>query len=100
MSEYVLLSSTERYRSVVDNPNLRKVAEYEYYFFGKKRTTFHICEITNHEGARITIQGVKEVFPDNSIPIKVFPKFSSPEEIEQEIYELDIDEDSKVVKVS
>jgi hypothetical protein len=94
-----MVSSTDRYRTLVDNPNLKKIAEYEYYFFGKKRSTFCICEITNHEGARVVIQGVKEVFPDNSIPIKVFPKFSSPEEIEKEIYELDVDEDSKVLKI-
>jgi len=99
MSEFVLLSTTERYRTVTDNPCLEKVADYEYYFFGKKKTTFTICRIKDTDGARILIQGVNEVFPDNSIPLKVFPKFETTEEIEKEIYELDIDDESKVVKV-
>ncbi|HUC94361.1 MAG TPA: hypothetical protein VMS09_20475 [Paenibacillus sp.] len=98
MSEYVLLSTTDRYRTVTDNPNLEKVADYEYYFFGKKKTTFSICKIKSQD-ARILIQGVAEVFPDNSIPLKVFPKFGSTSEIEKEIYELDIDEENKIVKV-
>jgi hypothetical protein len=98
MSEYVLLSTTERYRTVTDNPNLEKVADYEYYFYGKKKTTFSICKIKS-PSARILIQGVAEVFPDNSIPLKVFPKFESMAEIEKEIYELDINEDSKIVKI-
>jgi len=99
MSEFVLLSTTERYRTVTDNPCLEKVADYEYYFFGKKKTTFTICKIKDAAEARIVIQGVAEVFPDNSIPLKVFPKFETTAEIEKEIYELDIDEESKVVKV-
>lgn len=98
MSEYVLLSTTDRYRTVTDNPNLEKVADYEYYFFGKKKTMFSICKIKSQD-ARILIQGVAEVFPDNSIPLKVFPKFGSTSEIEKEIYELDIDEENKIVKV-
>lgn len=99
MSEYILVSTTDRYRTVVENPNLKKIGSYEYHFFGKWRTTFHICEITSHESARVVIQGVKEVFPDNSIPLKVFPKFDSTEDIIKEIYELDVDQDSKIVKV-
>ncbi|SFL08942.1 hypothetical protein SAMN03159341_103152 [Paenibacillus sp. 1_12] len=98
MSEYILVSTTERYRTVTDNPNLEKVADYEYYFFGKKRTTFSICRILSQD-ARILIQGISEVFDDNSIPIKVFPKFETTEEIEKEIYELDMDEESKILKV-
>ncbi|WP_248926937.1 hypothetical protein [Paenibacillus hamazuiensis] len=98
MSEYILVSTTERYRTVTDNPNLEKVADYEYYFFGKKKTTFSICRIKSPD-TRIVIQGVAEVFPDNSIPLKVFPKFDSTAEIEKEIFELDIDEESKIVKV-
>lgn len=99
MSGYILVSTTERYRTVTENPNLEKVADYEYYFFGKKRTTFSICRIKSPD-TRVVIQGVSEVFPDNSIPIKVFPKFDSTAEIEKEIYELDIDADNKIVKVS
>lgn len=99
MSQYIMVSTTDRYRTVVENPNLKKIGEYEYYFFGKWRTTFHICEVTSAEGARVTIQGVKEVFPDNSIPLKVFPKFDSTEQILKEIYELDVDKDSKIVHV-
>ncbi|PZE19855.1 hypothetical protein [Paenibacillus xerothermodurans] len=98
MTEYILVSSTERYKTVTDNPDLETVAEYEYLFFGKKKTTFSICKIKN-PGTRIVIQGVAEVFPDNSIPLKVFPKFDSTEAIEKEIYELDMDEESKIVKV-
>ncbi|NJJ39634.1 hypothetical protein [Paenibacillus apii] len=97
MSQYVMLSTTERYRTVTDNPNLEMVANYDYYFFGKKKTTFSICKIKS-QNTRILIQGVGEVFPDNSIPLKVFPKFETTEEIEKEIYELDIDKDSRVVK--
>ncbi|MCI3923050.1 hypothetical protein MO973_22765 [Paenibacillus sp. TRM 82003] len=99
MSEFVLLSTTERYKTVTENPCLEKVADYDYYFFGKKKTTFSICRINEVPDARIIIQGVAEVFPDNSIPLKVFPKFETTAEIEKEIYELDIDEDSRVVKV-
>jgi hypothetical protein len=98
MSEYILVSTTERYKTVTDNPDLDTVAEYEYYFFGKKKTTFSICKIKNPV-TRIVIQGVSEVFPDNSIPLKVFPKFETTKEIEKEIYELDHDKDSKIVKV-
>ncbi|NHN29502.1 hypothetical protein [Paenibacillus agricola] len=98
MSEYILVSTTERYRTVTDNPDLEKIADYEYYFFGKKKTTFSICRIKSLE-TRILIQGVSEVFTDNSIPIKVFPKFETTAEIEKEIYELDLDEESKIVKV-
>lgn len=98
MSQYVLLSTTERYRTVTDNPSLKKVADYEYYFCGRKMTTFSVCRI-NSPDARILIQGVKEAFPDNSIPLKVFPKFESTAEIEKEIYQLDIDEESKIVKI-
>jgi len=98
MSEYILVSTTERYRTVTDNPDLDTVAEYEYHFFGKKKTTFSICKIKN-PGTRIVIQGVSEVFPDNSIPLKVFPKFETTAEIEKEIYELDQDKDSKIVKI-
>ncbi|TDF93233.1 hypothetical protein [Paenibacillus piri] len=98
MSEYILVSTTERYKTVTDNPDLDTVAEYEYYFFGKKKTTFSICKIKNPV-TRIVIQGVSEVFPDNSIPLKVFPKFETTAEIEKEIYELDQDKDSKIVKV-
>ncbi|RUS45222.1 hypothetical protein [Cohnella sp. AR92] len=98
MSEYVLLSTTDRYRTVTDNPHLERIADYEYYFYGKKRTTFTICRITSSD-TRIVIQGLAEVFPDNSIPIKVFPKFEWAEEIEKEIYELDAGEDSRIVKV-
>lgn len=98
MSEYVLMTTTERYRTVTENPNLEKVAEYEYLFFGRKMSTFTICRIKDHD-TRITIQGVKEVFPDNSIPLKVFPKSDSVEHIVKEIYELDMDEDNKIVKV-
>ncbi|MBD2844942.1 hypothetical protein IDH44_07055 [Paenibacillus sp. IB182496] len=97
MSEYVLTTTTERYRTVTDHPNLEKVAEYAYYFFGKKKSTFSICRIKSLD-ARILIQGVAEVFPDNSIPLKVFPKFDSIADIEKEIYELDQDEDNKIVK--
>lgn len=98
MSEYILVSTTNRYMTETDNPNLEKIAEYEYYFFGKKRTTFYICRIKSPE-TRVVIKPVEEVFADNSIPIKVFPKFDTTEEIEKEIYELDIDADSKIVKV-
>lgn len=99
MSEYILVSTTDRYRTVTDtNPNLEKVADYEYYFFGKKRTTFTICRIKTPQ-TRILIQGVNEVFPDNSIPLKVFPKFETVKEIEKEIYELDVDADNRIVKV-
>ncbi|OXM82881.1 hypothetical protein [Paenibacillus rigui] len=98
MSEYILVSTTERYKTVTENPDLETVKEYEYYFFGKKKTTFSICKIKNPV-TRIVIQGVSEVFPDNSIPIKVFPKFETMEEIEKEIYELDQDEESKIVLV-
>lgn len=98
MSEYILLATTDRYRTVIDNPNLDMVAAYDYYFFGKKKTTFTICKITNQE-TRIVIQGVSEVFKDNSIPLKVFPKFDTTKEIEKEIYELDQNEESKIVKV-
>lgn len=98
MSEFVMMTTTERYRTVTDNPNLAKVADYEYYFFGKKKTTFSICRIMNTD-TRIVIQGVSEVFPDNSIPIKVFPKFETIEDVEKEIYELDLDEDNKIIKV-
>ncbi|SDJ77846.1 hypothetical protein [Paenibacillus naphthalenovorans] len=98
MSEYILVSTTERYRTVTDNPDLDTVAEYDYYFFGKKKTTFSICKIKN-PATRIVIQGVSEVFPDNSIPLKVFPKFDTTAEIEKEIYELDQDKDSKIVRV-
>lgn len=98
MSEYILLSTTDRYRTVTDNPNLEMVAAYDYYFFGKKKTTFTICKINNQE-TRIVIQGVSEVFRDNSIPLKVFPKFETTKEIEKEIYELDLNEESKIVKV-
>ncbi|GGF94702.1 hypothetical protein [Paenibacillus abyssi] len=98
MSEFVLMTTTERYRTVTENPNLEKVADYEYYFFGKKKTTFSICKIKSND-TRIVIQGVSEVFPDNSIPLKVFPKFDSIEDIEKEIYELDHDDESKIVKV-
>ncbi|MEK3911055.1 hypothetical protein [Paenibacillus sp. FSL H7-0331] len=98
MSEFILVSTTERYRTVTDNPNLEKVADYEYYFFGKKKTTFSICRIKSQD-ARIVIQGVSEIFADNSIPLKVFPKFETTAEIEKEIYELDQDEESKILKV-
>lgn len=98
MSEYVLLTTTERYRTVVDNPDLENLSNYEYYFFGKKMMTFSVCKIKSGS-ARIVIQGVKEAFPDNSIPIKVFPKYESLSQIEKEIYELDLDEENKVVKV-
>jgi hypothetical protein len=98
MSEYILVSTTSRYLTVTDNPDLEIVAEYEYRFFGKKKTEFTICRIKNPI-TRIVIKGVSEVFPDNSIPIKVFPKFDAIKDIEKEIYELDIDGDNKVVKV-
>jgi hypothetical protein len=98
MSEYVLVSTTDRYRTVTSNPDLEKVVDYEYYFFGKKQITFSVCRILNPI-TRIVIQGVSEVFPDNSIPIKVFPKFEDISDIEKEIYELDIDEENKIVKV-
>ncbi|MFD0677319.1 MULTISPECIES: hypothetical protein [unclassified Paenibacillus] len=98
MSEFIMVSTTERYKTVTDNPDLETIAEYEYHFFGKKKTTFSICKIKNPV-TRIVIQGVSEVFPDNSIPIKVFPKFETTEQIEKEIYELDMDKDSKIVKV-
>jgi hypothetical protein len=98
MNDYILLTTTERYRTVVDNPALEKVSDYEYYFFGKKKATFTICKIKNQD-TRIVIQGVSEIFPDNSIPLKVFPKFDSTKDIEKEIYELDINEESKVKKV-
>jgi hypothetical protein len=98
MSEYIMLTTTDRYRTVTDNPHLDMVAEYEYYFFGKKRTTFFICEVKSKD-TRIVIQGVSEVFADNSIPIKVFPKFDSIKQIEKEIYELEEDKDSNIVKV-
>jgi hypothetical protein len=98
MSEYIMVSTTDRYRTVTDNPNLEKVADYDYYFFGKKKTTFSICKIKSSD-TRIVIQGVAEVFKDNSIPIKVFPKFETIADIEKEIYELDLDEENKVVKV-
>lgn len=98
MSEYVLLTTTERYRTVIDNPNLEKVSDFEYYFFGKKKATFTICKINNPD-TRILIQGVSEVFPENSIPLRVFPKFDNTREIEKEIFELDIDDDSKIKKV-
>ncbi|MDF2650125.1 MAG: hypothetical protein K0Q73_5930 [Paenibacillus sp.] len=98
MSNFILVSTTERYKTVTDNPNLEKVADYEYYFFGKKRTTFSICRINNPD-TRIVIQGVSEVFADNSIPLKVFPKFETTAEIEKEIYELNVDKESKIVKV-
>ena len=99
MSQFILVSTTERYRTVTDNPNLEKVADYDYYFFGKKRTTFSICRIKNPD-TRIVIQGVSEVFADNSIPLKVFPKFETTAEIEKEIYELNVDKESKIVKVN
>jgi hypothetical protein len=98
MSEYIMLTTTERYRTVTENPNLEIAGEYQYHFFGKKKAWFTICRIRNEE-TRILIQGVSEVFPDNSIPLKVFPKFNSIKEIEKEIYELDINEESKIVKV-
>jgi hypothetical protein len=98
MSDYVLLTTTERYRTVTENPNLEKVSDYEYYFFGKKKATFSICKINNPD-TRILIQGVSEVFPDNSIPLKVFPKFDNTNDIEKEIYELDMDDDSKIKRV-
>ncbi|WP_019122318.1 hypothetical protein [Brevibacillus massiliensis] len=98
MSVYVLMTTTERYRTVTDNPDLEKIVDYEYHFFGKKKTTFSVCKIKNPD-TRITIQGVAEVFPDNSIPLKVFPKFDSIEDIEKEIYELDNDEENKIIKV-
>ncbi|AJY76480.1 hypothetical protein [Paenibacillus beijingensis] len=97
MSQYILLSTTERYRSVTDSPHLETIEEYEYYFFGKRKTVFTICKIKTTD-ARIVITAGSEVFPDNSIPIKVFPKFETTEEIVKEIYELNIDEDSKVVR--
>jgi hypothetical protein len=99
MTEYILLSTTERYLTVTDNPDLEKIAEYQYFFFGKRKTTFAICKVTNPD-TRISIEGVSEVFPVNSIPVRIFPKFSSIEEVEKEIYELDINEESKVVKSS
>ncbi|WNC16036.1 hypothetical protein [Brevibacillus brevis] len=98
MSQYIMVSTTERYKTVTENPDLEVVAAYEYYFFGKKKTTFSICKIKNPV-TRIVIQGVAEVFPDNSIPIKVFPKFETTKEIEKEIFELDLDEDNKIVRV-
>ncbi len=98
MGDYILLSSNSRFHTASENPDLEKVADYEYYFFGKKRTTFTICKIKSQD-TRILIQGVSEVFPDNSIPIKVFPKFATTEEIEKEIYELNTDEDNKIVKL-
>jgi hypothetical protein len=97
MSEYVLLTTTERYKTVVENPNLEKVSEYEYYFFGKKKATFTICKIHSLD-TRVLIQGVSEVFPDNSIPLRVFPKSDDIKDIEKEIYELDINEESKIKK--
>ncbi|MBA2940181.1 hypothetical protein HZF08_17845 [Paenibacillus sp. CGMCC 1.16610] len=99
MSEYILVSTTDRYRTVTNNPNLELVAAYEYYFFGKKKTLFEVCKIVGDD-ARIIIQGVSEKFADNSIPLKVFPKFDSTAQIEKEIYELDIDKDSKIVKTA
>lgn len=97
MSEYVLLTSTDRYRTVEENPALEKVAEYQYYFFGKLKSTFTLCKM-NHSEVKIRIQGVSETFPDNLIPLRVFPKFNSLEEAEKEIYELDKNEESKIVK--
>ncbi|MBP1965912.1 hypothetical protein [Paenibacillus aceris] len=99
MSEYILVSTTDRYRTVTNNPNLELVAAYEYYFFGKKKTLFEVCKIVG-EDTRIIIQGVSEKFADNSIPLKVFPKFDSTAQIEKEIYELDVDKDSKIVKIA
>lgn len=98
MSDFVMVTTTERYRTVTDNPNLELVADYAYYFFGKKKSTFSICKILNQD-SRVVIQGVAEVFPDNSIPLKVFPKFGTIEEIEKEIYELDRDEENKIVRL-
>jgi hypothetical protein len=98
MSDYVLLTSTERYRTVIENPGLERIAEYEYYFFGKKKATFSICKIVNPK-TRIIIQGVSEIFPDNSIPLRVFPKFDSIRAIEKEIYELDVMDESQIKKV-
>jgi hypothetical protein len=98
MSEYVLLTTTDRYKTIVDNPELEKVSVYEYYFFGKKKATFTICKINNMD-TRILIQGVSEVFPDNSIPLKVFPRTDDIKDFEKEIFELDINEESKVKKV-
>jgi hypothetical protein len=98
MSEYILVSTTDRYRTVTSNPDLEKVADYEYYFFGKKQITFSVCRIINPI-TRIVIQAVSDVFPDNSIPIKVFPKFEDLSHIEKEIYELDRDAENKIVKV-
>ena len=99
MSEYVLMTTTERYRTLTDHPDLEKVGEYEYHFFGKKMSTFTVCRIANPD-IRITIQGVKEVFPDNVIPLKVFPKSDSVEDIVKEIYELDLDEENRIIQVS
>lgn len=97
MSQYVLLTTTDRYRTETDNPNLEVVAEYDYYFFNKKKSTFTICKVLNPD-TRILIQGVSEVFPDNSIPLRVFPKTDEIGEFEKEIYELDLDEENKIVK--
>lgn len=97
MSQYILFTTTDRYTTVVDNPQLEKVAEYEYYFFGKKRSTFTVCKMKS-ENTKICIQAGTEQFPDNLIPLNVFPKFNSLEDIEKDIYELDHDKDGKVVK--
>lgn len=97
MSEYVLLTSTDRYRTLEENPALEKVAEYQYHFFGKVKSTFTLCKM-KETNTKLVIQGVSETFPDNHIPLRVFPKFNSIEEAEKEIYDLDINEESKIVK--
>lgn len=97
MSQYILFTTTDRYKTVVDNPQLEKVAEYQYYFFGKLRSTFTVCTKKSTD-TKICIQAGTEKFPDNHIPLNVFPKFDSIEDIEKDIYELEIDKDAKVVK--
>jgi hypothetical protein len=82
----VFSSKTNEFDAIPDS-GLRVVREYEYYFFGKKRSRFTLAEVED-PSARVTIQELGQGGSKNSIPYKFFEQFDSEQAAELELMNL------------
>lgn len=88
MSEPVIVFSSKIGEfEAIPNNGLRVVREYDYYFYGKKRSRFTLAEVKSFD-ARVTIQESGEGGSTNSIPIKFFESFDSAQKAEHELMNL------------
>ncbi len=88
MDKYIVLTNKDTFQTVLENDGLEVVESYQFYFFGKLKSTYTIARVLDDDAKIQLYENYEGKEYINHIRVKFFEVFENIEDAREELFEI------------